>query len=108
AAPKVLPRLRVFVLTSWFENCPMALLEAMMAGAPSVGPGVGGWPELVGDTALLVPPGDPGALATALGRVLDEPGLAADLGARARERALGYFTAERNARSLIDLYERVA
>ncbi|HKZ14982.1 MAG TPA: glycosyltransferase family 4 protein [Solirubrobacterales bacterium] len=107
-APELLPRLRIFVLTSWFENCPMALLEAMMAGVPAVVTGVGGVPELVADTALVVPPGDPGALAAALGRLFEDPGLAADLGRRSRARALANFTAERNARRLIDLYERNA
>jgi glycosyltransferase involved in cell wall biosynthesis len=106
-APEVLPRLRIFVLTSWFENCPMALLEAMMAGVPAVVSAVGGVPELVADTSLVVPPGDPDALAAALRRLLEDPGLATDLGARARERALANFTAERNARSLIDLYSRI-
>jgi len=107
-APAMLPRLRAFVLTSWFENCPMALLEAMMAGVPAVVTDVGGVPELVADTALVVPPGDPDALADALRRLLESPDLAADLGARARARALASFTAERNARSLIDLYARIA
>jgi glycosyltransferase involved in cell wall biosynthesis len=107
-APEVLPRLRIFVLTSWFENCPMALLEAMMAGVPAVVTDVGGVPELVADTALVVPPGDPGALAAALRRLLTDDALAADLGRRARERALANYTAERNARALIDLYERIA
>jgi glycosyltransferase involved in cell wall biosynthesis len=107
-ALELLPRLRIFVLTSWFENCPMALLEAMMAGVPAVVTGVGGVPELVGDTALVVAPGDPGALADALRRLLADPDFAVDLGARARARALEEFTAERNAGSLIDLYERIA
>jgi len=107
AAPDVLPRLRVFVLTSWFENCPMALLEAMMAGVPSVVTAVGGVPELVADTALVVAPGDPAALAAALRRLLGDPGFASDLGARARARALNEFTAERNARRMIDLYTRI-
>jgi len=107
-AAAVLPRLRIFVLTSWFENCPMALLEAMMAGVPAVVSGVGGVPELVGDTALVVPPGDPAALAAALRRLLEEPGPAAALGGRARERALADFTAAGNARRLIDLYSRIA
>jgi glycosyltransferase involved in cell wall biosynthesis len=103
----VLPQLRIFVLTSWFENCPMALLEAMMAGVPAVVTGVGGVPELVADTALVVPPGDPDALAAALRRLLEDTALAADLGARARARALTEFTAERNARSMINLYTRI-
>lgn len=106
-AAELLPRLRVFVLTSWFENCPMALLEAIMAGAPAVVTGVGGVPELVADTALVVPPGDPGALAAALRRLLEDPDLAAAIGARARERALANFTAAENARRMIDLYTRI-
>lgn len=106
-AAEVLPRLKVFVLTSWFENCPMALLEAMSAGLPAVVTDVGGVPELVADTALVVPPGDPAALAGALRRLLDEPGLACDLGRRARERATTLFSAAQNARSLIDLYTRL-
>jgi glycosyltransferase involved in cell wall biosynthesis len=106
-APEVLPRLRIFVLTSWFENCPMALLEAMMAGVPAVVTGVGGVPELVADTALVVAPGDPDALAGALRRLLEDAEFAASLGERARARALDLFTAERNARTLIDLYTRI-
>ncbi|HJZ35432.1 MAG TPA: glycosyltransferase family 4 protein [Solirubrobacterales bacterium] len=106
-ADELLPLLRIFVLTSWFENCPMALLEAMMAGVPAVVTAVGGVPELVGDTALMVAPGDPAALAAALRRLLGDPALAAHLGGRARERALAHFTAARNADRLIDLYERV-
>ena len=107
-AAELLPRLRIFVLTSWFENCPMALLEAMMAGVPAVVTAVGGVPEMVADTALTVPPGDPAALAAALRRLLDDPALATDLGARARARALTHFTAADNAARMIDLYERVA
>jgi glycosyltransferase involved in cell wall biosynthesis len=106
-AAEVLPRLEIFVLTSWFENCPMALLEAMSAGLPAVVTDVGGVPELVADTALVVPPGDPAALAAALRRLLDEPALASDLGRRARERAATLFSAARNARNLIDLYTRL-
>jgi glycosyltransferase involved in cell wall biosynthesis len=106
-AEAVLPRLQIFVLTSWFENCPMALLEAMSAGLPAVVTGVGGVPDLVADTALVVPPGDPDALASALQRLVEDPDLAADLGRRARDRAMRLFTAERNARSLIDLYARL-
>ncbi|MEA2270800.1 MAG: hypothetical protein QOC64_3410 [Solirubrobacteraceae bacterium] len=47
------------------EVMPLAAVEAMAAGVPVVASAVGGVPELVGDPAALVPPGDPGALAAA-------------------------------------------
>ena len=62
------------------------LLEAMACGAPVVVSDVGGVREYVPDgAALVVPPGDPTALALATQRALDDPGLALDLGAAARE-----------------------
>jgi glycosyltransferase involved in cell wall biosynthesis len=47
------------------EVMPLAAVEAMAAGVPVVASAVGGVPELVGDPAALVPPGDAGALAAA-------------------------------------------
>jgi glycosyltransferase involved in cell wall biosynthesis len=85
AAVAVLPAL-------WEENCPMAVLEAAARGVPVVASAVGGIPELVEDgrTGLLVPPGDPGALARSVNRLVDRPEEAARMGtaawARVRER----------------------
>jgi glycosyltransferase involved in cell wall biosynthesis len=85
AAVAVLPAL-------WEENCPMAVLEAAGRGVPVVAAAVGGIPELVehGRTGLLVPPGDPEALAGAVNRLVGRPEEAARLGAaawaRVRER----------------------
>jgi glycosyltransferase involved in cell wall biosynthesis len=53
-------------------------------------------PEVVGDAGLLVPARDSGALAAEVARILDDPKLARDLGARGRERACR-FTWERAA-----------
>jgi glycosyltransferase involved in cell wall biosynthesis len=104
----VLPTLRIFVLPSLFENCPMSLLEAMAAGVPAIASAVGGVPELAGEAALLVPPTDPAALEAAIEKLLDKPDLARDLGARGRERVATGFTAEANARAVLAVYERVA
>lgn len=94
----------VFVLPSRRENFPIALLEAMAAGKPSVASRAGGIPELTGrDGALLVAPGDPAALARALGRLLSDPALRRRLGASARGRAAP-FTWDRAAAESEALY----
>ena len=78
----------VFVLASRFEGLPLTLLEAMEAGLPIVATGVGGVGEAVadGETALVVPPEDPIALAAAIEALLADRELARRLGAAARER----------------------
>src|SRR5690606_32738410 len=89
---ELLPGFDAFVLSSRFEGLPIALLEAMATGVAPVATPVGGIPEVITDgvDGLLVPPGDPDALATALGKVLRDDALRADLGARARERARAF------------------
>ncbi len=106
-ADQALSRLRVYVLCSWLENCPISLLEAMAAGVPAVATEVGGVPEVCGDTVPMVPPGDPGALAAAIGALLDDPASGAANAERARQRTEARFSADRNAGSLLELYERL-
>ena len=93
----------VFVLASLSEGLPTVVCEAMAAGRPVVATAVDGTPEIVdhGHTGLLVPPGDPPALAEALGRLVDTPELRERMGALAHARA---FTWERNARAMVDIY----
>jgi glycosyltransferase involved in cell wall biosynthesis len=62
----------------------------MAAGAPVVASRVDGLAEVVGDAGILVPPGDPAALASAIRAVLADPGLRARLSATGRERAAGF------------------
>jgi glycosyltransferase involved in cell wall biosynthesis len=69
------------------EPCPLPILEALAMEAPAVTSETGGYPELVGDAALLVPAGDATALADALARLLDDASLRIELGARARPQA---------------------
>jgi glycosyltransferase involved in cell wall biosynthesis/peptidoglycan/xylan/chitin deacetylase (PgdA/CDA1 family) len=63
-----------FLHVSWTEGLPQVLFEAFAAGLPTVATAVGSVSEAAGDSALLVPPGDPGAAASELERVArDEP-----------------------------------
>jgi len=74
-----------FVLPSFHEGFGMAYAEAMAHGLPVIGTVAGAIPETVPRAAgLLVPPGDPTALARALRRVIAEPALAARLAAGSR------------------------
>ena len=77
----------VFVLPSEWEARALVVQEAMAAGTPVVATDVGGLHDLVLGTGLLVPPGDPAAIAKAIDRVLADPGLREDLVARGREAA---------------------
>jgi glycosyltransferase involved in cell wall biosynthesis len=93
----------VFAMPSYAEGLPLALLEAMFAGAAIVASGVGGIPEAVSDgtEALLTAPGESGALRSALARLLSDPPLRQRLGESARRRAHAEFRIERMA----DRYE---
>jgi glycosyltransferase involved in cell wall biosynthesis len=93
-ASEILSRLDVFVLPSLWEGLPLVLIEAAALGKPIVATAVEGTREIVtdGETGLLVPPADPAALAAAVNRLLDDPALAARLGAQARETIPPRFT----------------
>ncbi|MGY1691481.1 glycosyltransferase [Geodermatophilus sp. SYSU D01105] len=95
--------LDVFCLPSRREALPLALLEAMAEGLPCVATDVGDVAVAVGSDAVVVPPEDPAALAAALAALLTDPARRADLGARARRRAVAAFDAGRMARRTLDL-----
>jgi glycosyltransferase involved in cell wall biosynthesis len=72
----------------WYENCPMAILEAAARGVPSVASRLGGIPELIDDglSGYLVDPGHVATLADVLARLAADPAPAAAAGERARRR----------------------
>jgi glycosyltransferase involved in cell wall biosynthesis len=96
------------VVPSLYEGFSLPAVEAMACGLPLVATTAGALPEVVGDAALLVPPGDPCALADQLTVLLGDAGLRRALGDRGRERVLGRFTWEAAARATADRYREVA
>ncbi|HFE51945.1 MAG TPA: glycosyltransferase family 1 protein, partial [Bacteroidetes bacterium] len=112
--PEVMKNVDVLVLPSYWEGFGIVLIEAMAAARPVVATNVSSIPEIVvnGETGLLVPPGQPEALAEALRRVLTDPALARRFGEAGRRRVLDKFTVDRMTdeweRLLLDLVETPA
>ena len=88
------------------EALGVVSIEAMDHARPVVASRIGGIPDAVehGVTGLLVPPGDPDALAWALLRVVGDPALAARMGQAGKERALTLFSWESIAERHLALY----
>lgn len=99
--PRVLEAFDVFCLPSRWEGLPGSLVEAMAAGLPVVATRVGGIPEIVADgkNGLLVPPGDPQGLASAIAAAAQRP----ELGEKARLTVQEHFSEE----AMVDGYERL-
>ena len=100
-----LERAELLVHPARWEGFGLALLEAMLAGKPVVATRVSSIPEIVvdGETGLLVPADDAGALAQAILHVLRDPGT---LGAAGLARARSEFSVERMSRRTLAVYER--
>jgi glycosyltransferase involved in cell wall biosynthesis len=99
----------VFVLPSHSEGSPYVLLEAMSAGVAVVATAVGGVPEMVthDETALLVAPRDPKAMAASLARVLTEAGLARRLTSNASALVATRYSPEQYARNMFEIYREL-
>lgn len=98
----------VYVITSRWEARALVVQEAARASVPVVATAVGGLPELMGNDAELVAPGDPAAVAEAVTGLLDEPARAAGLAARARSRAETWPDEDATAAHLAALYAELA
>jgi glycosyltransferase involved in cell wall biosynthesis len=96
----------IFVLPSYVEGMPMALLEAMSWGLPIIAAAVGGVPEVVAHevNGLLVAPGDIPALAGAIERLMSDSRLRQQLGEAARVTIASRFSVDTAVGRLLEIY----
>jgi glycosyltransferase involved in cell wall biosynthesis len=99
----------IFVFPSLADCAPLAVPEAMAAGLPVISTTVGAIPEMVreGETGMLLPPGDVGALRNAIETLLARPELRAEMGAAARRLVEAEYDARFNGRRLVDVLKAV-
>jgi glycosyltransferase involved in cell wall biosynthesis len=95
----------LLVYPSRYEGFGLPVLEAMACGTPVVTTTGGSLPEIAGDAALLVEPGDPGQLAAAVVKLLGDQAAWSDLARRGHARAAG-FTWERCAEQTVAAYRK--
>jgi glycosyltransferase involved in cell wall biosynthesis/O-antigen/teichoic acid export membrane protein len=106
--PALLDRCSFTVLPSLSEGMPNAVLESLAHGRAVIASAVGGVPEILGrGGGVLVPPGDPEALADAMRALLADPALAAGLGAEGRAVVHDQFGTDRMVDESLRLYSQL-
>jgi glycosyltransferase involved in cell wall biosynthesis len=105
--PALVASFDTYVLPSLWEGLPLALLEASAQGLPIVASSVGGNPEVVehGVNGFLAPPADSRALAEALLRIHDEPGLRQQMRENNRQKFAERFSMDAMIRSYVGLFD---
>ncbi len=92
------------VVPSVYEGFGLPAGEAMACGVPVISTNGGALPEVMGDAGILVPPADPDALARAVLKLMDNPGLSRKLGMAGYRRVLENFTWEKAAQKTVEAY----
>ena len=97
----------LFAVPTLSDTFPGSLIDAMLRELPIVATHVGGIPEAAGESAMLVPPADPAAMAESIVMLLRSPDSSERLGQHARERALELFAKDRFAKAYRSSYEKL-
>jgi glycosyltransferase involved in cell wall biosynthesis len=92
------------------EGLPKTVIESMALGVTPIVTSTGGSPELIvdGESGLVVPPADAGALARAITRVAEDPVLNQSMGIQARQRIASHFNLEQSVEGHRKLYQSLA
>ncbi len=106
---RIIPACDVVVLPSWQEGVPVSALEAMACAVPVVATDVGGTTEVVEheQTGLVVPQGNPRAMAEAIIDLLRKPEYAHALGKQGRERVTERFDLETMIEKTVLIYREL-
>ena len=107
AVSELLGSAQVAVVPSLYEGFSIPAVEAMACETPLVATRAGALPEVVGDCAVLVKPGDAAALAAAVGDLLDDESARARLGVAGRRRVEQHFSWGAVAAATVDVYRDV-
>ncbi|MFC9299197.1 glycosyltransferase family 4 protein [Streptomyces sp. NPDC057011] len=106
-AAQLLAAADVAVLPSRWEERALLAQEALRVGVPLVATAVGGVPELVGEGAVLVPPGDAGALAAAVTGLLADPDRRAGLAEAGRVQAATWPSEDATVAQVLSVYDEL-
>ncbi|MFQ6126910.1 MAG: glycosyltransferase family 4 protein, partial [Candidatus Heimdallarchaeota archaeon] len=95
--------------SEWYENCPIAILESFALGKPVIGANIGGIPELVedGSTGMLFDSGNVDDLAEKINYLLNNKGLAVEMGKNARKKVEGEYNKDIHYKRLMEAYKKV-
>jgi mannosyltransferase len=106
--PRWYQRISIYAFTSRNEGFGLTLLEAMAAGTALVASRAGSAERVVidGETGVLVPPGDVDALVAAIEPLMRDPERAADMGRKARARAIADFSIDAEAANIVAVYRK--
>jgi glycosyltransferase involved in cell wall biosynthesis len=104
--PKLYQAADIFAFSTFYENLPFAVLEALSTGLPVVTTRVGGIPEMIdsGKNGFLVEPADSRALAGRILYYLEHPAVASEMGLLAREAIEKHFDWRLIVKKVVKVY----